>query len=444
MTYEFKIHDFWLPPELWRECLRWATLPPSGRPPLHDAPTCVEPWSLSYPNDTFLFEGPDICYFYEQSALYPMKRRLPLVSKLWAALSIEFLYECIVLDQKRGMVDRLLVTLRQPNKGAELARFIKRIDIERDDSPLSNVQDLFITFLSILPELRVLRCWKDNLFQPLYITLEDQPELCKLNTLAVVPKAIDSINATSSDSELCWKALTISIDSCEGTGIPGELPILNRSMLRLKHLILKFNDIQESSFLSSLSRLQGWSLPCLTHLSFHLYSIRHRGAVKEVVDAFGKQLEFVALTGEGSLTGRDEPLFCQILGAAPNIKEFVFSPRRSDDINIDHLPPARYANVEVVGLPKDVNWGTQGFYWYTRLCAQAFPSLKIFRITGVVVPPNRERNGRQFNEWWVRRAAIDMRSKGIRLEDRTGRDLWEELGMAADEKEDEDATSESK
>jgi hypothetical protein len=438
-TYEYtETRRPWLPPELWRECLRWATLPPSGRLPLHDPPTCLDIWSLSIQYDEFLYEGPDVCYSFEQSALYPTKRKLHLVCKLWAALSAEFLYECIIIDAKSGAnkrLSQLLATLRRSDRGRELAMFVKRIDFDGAISPLTSLQDLFIRTLSILPNLRVLRSWRDRLVQPLYIALKDQPVLRKLSAFLTAPDTIASIDTTLSGSQLPWKALTVVIDAFECPDMPGELPTLNQPMLHLKHLTLVFNDIAEESILLSLSRLQGWSLPSLTHFSFHLYSVEHMGVVKGVVGTFGRQLEFLALTGRSLIRGTDKSWFCELLTAAPNIKEFVFCPRSSDNISFEHLPPAKYGNIEVIGLPVSINYSeeqsTKDCAWYIRLCMQAFPSLRLFRITGVLVPPDPEHERRQFNEFWVRRAAIDLRSKGIRFEDRRGRDLWEQLGTAA-------------
>lgn len=433
IAHKYKISNFWLPPELWRECLRWATLPPSGRLPLHNPPTCLDTWPLSILYDiSSLYEGPDICYFYEQSALYPMKRGLPLVCKLWAALSTEFLYECIALEMKMwtcAPLYQLLVTLQHPNKGPDLARFVKRIDIRSQISPLP---DVFISLFSLVSELRVLRFWKGYLV-PLCI---DQPALGKLNALAIYSGAVALINTPSSNSCPSWKTLTIHVDVWVPTSAPEPLPTLNQPMLHLKDLTLIFHAYGSSRLLLlSLSRLQGWALPALTHLSFHLCGTGNIRALKEVVDAFGKQLEFFALTCDGEGWDNAKSWFCEMLAAVPNIKELVFYPRPYDNISFDQLPPAKYVNVEVVGLPVGIRYAdTEDLSWYTRLCTQAFPSLRIVRITGRLVPPNPEKTPRSYNQFWVRRAAIDLRSKGIRLEDRHGRDLWQDLGTAADEK----------
>jgi hypothetical protein len=422
------MYDLWLPSELWWECLRWATLPTSGHLPLLDPPTCLDTWTSSVPGIVQLYEGPDFCYFYEQLALRLTKRRLPLVCKLWASLSTQFLYECITINQsseRSTCFSQLLNTLQQPNRGAGLAKFVKRIDIESDFSHSADVRNMIITFISILPELRVLRSWRNHLVQPLAVTLKDQPALSKLNDLLAFPNEIASINPT----QVHWKALTVVIDTDHSEE---ELPTLNQPMLYLKYLTLIFDEVDESTIISSLSRLQGWSLPSLTHLSFYLYLTEQRAVVRDVVDVFGKQLEFLAVASD--TTDTNKSWFCEILTAVPNIKEFVFSPQPSDNISFGQLPPAKYTSIEVVGLPVDANY-FEDFSWYTRLCVQAFPSLRTFRITGDITLPNQE-SGRHYNEFWVRGAAINLRSEGIRFEDRTGRDLWEVLGTAADEKED--------
>ena len=293
--------------------------------------------------------------------------------------------------------------------------------------------------LSILPSLHVIRSWGGCLVEPLYITLEDQPALSKLTVPTVATSTIASVNTTSSNNQICWKALTVIIDPSED--MSGELPNLNRPLSHLKYFTLIFNGNTQSTILSSLSTLKEWSLPSLTHLSLHLYSNEHRGAVKDVLRAFGRQIEFFALTGECNMRGTDRPWFCELLTAALNIKEFVFDPQPSDNIDFDQLPPAKYANVEIVGLPVSIQspemQSLKNFSWYIQLCVRAFPSLRIFRITGTLALPSREHMSKLYNSFWVREAAIDLRSKGIRLEDRRGRDLWELLGEAADEMEDE-------
>jgi hypothetical protein len=259
---------------------------------------------------------------YEQSALYPTKRKLPLVCKLCATLSTEFLYECIaigVIREPYTHLEQLLTTLQQTDRGAELAMFVKRIDL---DSGLLHFQDLFTTFL---PGLRILRSWKECLAQPLYITLKEQPALSDLSALLAVGDMVASIDTAPSDSQLRWKALTIIIDVFEYTE---KLPTLNQPIPYLKYLTLIINKIEERDIQGSLSRLQGWSLPSLTHLSFHLYNVELRRAVKDVVGIFGRQLEFFALTGDGTIQRTDKSWFCEMLTAAPNLKELSSALRQ--------------------------------------------------------------------------------------------------------------------
>lgn len=436
---------------MWWECLRWATLPPSGHYPLDDPPTCLDAWPLSIPNHG-LCEGPDVCHFYEQLALYPTKRRLPVVCKQWAALSTEFLYECIALDYEVdacGRLTQLLTTLQDSERGAALAKFVKRIDIESGTEALSKLRGLFNTFLSILPELRVLRPWKYHIIQALDITIKDQPAISKLTAPIIASSTIASVNTTL-HNQICWKALTVVIDTELWDDIPEGLPTINRPMVHLKYLTLVFSSLVQSTIGSSLSSLQNWCLPSLTHLCIHSYGNEDRGAAKGALDVFGKQLELFAFTSDTESRAGTKSWFCEMLTAAPNIKRLVFRPQPSDNISLDQLPPMKYASVSVVGLPMNIDYAdgqhVKDFSWYIRLCMQAFPSLRIFRITGILSLPNRAEKSKWYNNYWVYGAAIDLRAKGVRFEDQSGRDLWEELGMTVNEVEagDEGAGSKSK
>jgi hypothetical protein len=133
--------------------------------------------------------------------------------------------------------------------------------------------------------------------------------------------------------------------------VGGDAPeVLNQPMLHLKYLTLTFNQIQQSSILSSLSRRQGWTPPSFTHLSFHFYGLKHRDAVMNVANVFGKQLEFFALTGFGQ-EDTSKSWFCEMLAVAPNTKYFAFYPQLNDNIRFNQLPYTKCSNiVEVVGI----------------------------------------------------------------------------------------------
>ena len=104
-----------LPPELWRECMHWATLPPSGRLPLDDSLTMLDPWPVGMPPTYYHYLYPGTAYGFEQSCLYTTKRALMLVSKAWAEIAVEFMYESLVIGHFGvGRPEQVIAVLEDP------------------------------------------------------------------------------------------------------------------------------------------------------------------------------------------------------------------------------------------------------------------------------------------------------------------------------------------
>ena len=145
-----------LPPESWEECLRWATLPPSGRLPLNDPSTSLDPWPVGIPPIPFPYLQPEAAYGYEQSRLYTTKRTLMLVSKTWAELAVRFMYESLVIENFGvGRLDKVITAL-EGSAGFLLDKWkwVKRIDIWFSDPAARD--DICTRLARIgLPNLRV-------------------------------------------------------------------------------------------------------------------------------------------------------------------------------------------------------------------------------------------------------------------------------------------------
>jgi hypothetical protein len=225
-----------------------------------------------------------------------------------------------------------------------------------------------------------------------------------------------------------WHSLTILMD--KDNDHFDELPKICQPLSYLKYLTLTLDCYQQDSDIA-LTALQSWMLPSLTHLTFHFYLSGSGTCVKDAVEIFGKQLIFLAFTGwEDPKWGTQ---FESVLEAAPNLQEFVFSPFSSRKSASDQLPSIKHTNIYIVGFPEDARTiELEDFLWYSNLCMETFPSLSVFRITGVVNPPDRHRKPISYNNFWVRRAAMHLKDRGIRLEDRSGRDLWEKLSERAE------------
>jgi hypothetical protein len=343
-----------------------------------------------------------------------MKRQLPLVCRQWSAISTEFLYENLPLSPTRNRDGaKLLQMFQVAERGSYLARLVKRIDLDLDQYQLQNVY----TLLPLLPSLRVMRSFRRDLLQPLPMWLDNVPLITHLSSVSLDPPMMGSlISANAGQAD--WRSLTIIMKYIE------KLPKIYQPLSYLKYLTVTLSNYEKESD-NALTALQSWMLPSLTHLSFHFYSSGHGTCVKDAVEIFGKQLVFLAFTGWNDPNWGTQ--FYGVLEAAPNLREIVISPHYSHRGGLNQEPSIKHINIRIVGFAVDShesNW--EKFSWYSSICREIFPSLSAFRITGVVPDPSR-----WYSNFWVRRAAIDLKDRGIRLEDRSGRDLWEELSESA-------------
>ena len=156
--------------------MRWATLPPSGRLPLDDPPTTLDPWPVGLLDIPFPYVQPEAAYGFEQSCLYPTKRALMLVSKAWAELAVEFMYESLVIDYFGvGRRYEVLEAL-EGSAGFLLKKWVKRIDIW---FPYQGAADLICEELARIgfPNLRVQYMFPDSGISEVVprILLSEQP-----------------------------------------------------------------------------------------------------------------------------------------------------------------------------------------------------------------------------------------------------------------------------
>jgi len=159
--------------------MRWATLPPSGRLPLDDPPTALGPYpvGMSYKLNLFLY--PETAYGFEQSCLFPTKRALMLVSRAWADLAVEYMYESLVIDGFGvGRPEQVFATL-EGSASFVLKKWVKRVDILQHRSTSNRVCERLARIG--LPNVRV-----QNIFYHRHMEMAPFVDLLSEQTLHLV------------------------------------------------------------------------------------------------------------------------------------------------------------------------------------------------------------------------------------------------------------------
>ena len=408
-----------LPLELWRECIRWATLPLSGRLPLSDPPTCLSPWVPGCLTHGVFPEAPDFSYAYEQHEVYPTKRALMLVCKDWTELTTEFLYESILVDLYGiESSEKFVDVLQTPVRGSRLAWWVKRVDMDAKITvPVLTIQEL-------CPNLRVFCMFvvgSNN--QGHY--LDCIPFLhpgSHLTTLSVTPMTLSAILEASPSILDRWRNLTIIIEDFatgSGAGTTTPVPILPPlpQLLSLTIVSFRWNGA------ASLVPISSWSCPLLTHLSIHFWN--EFSDVIELVEHFGPQLAFFAFTLPESHIKWE--ILYPFLKAMPNLKGLV-TPQISERITSDEQGPLRefrHPNIEVLGVPIPYQVRDRGAE-YAQNAHVLFPNLRVIRITGAQTEHTAaycRENPQKDKLKRLQSFAHILEGLGVILEDPTGEDV---------------------
>jgi len=390
-----------LPPELWRECIRWATLPPSGRLPLDDTLTTLDPCPVGMPHDFYRFLYPETAYAFEQSRLYPTKRALMLVSRAWAELAVEFMYESLVINYFGvGRPERVFAALEGP-AGLVLKKWVKRVDIFRCPRPPQ--KDYVCERLARvgLPNLRVQNMVNngDKEVGPLQNSLSEQP----LHLIeACGSPVLDRLTSRDFGSLRC---LTLWVVELLVT--PLHLP----SNLRRLTIILRETACLRVQTL--FSTRDSSALPNLTHLALHHRDRSPDRLVRsmEIINHIGPQLRHLTLTvNVGVQDWRNGDDLCTILCVCAQLRELVIpSPLASWEAE-----PGDYGHsiLQTLGIP--TTW-KEDFESCIGIFSRrgAFPKLGVIRLLSQYgdTAPNP----------WIKPYALHLRGHGIRLEDHCGR-----------------------
>ena len=398
-----------LPPELWHECMRWATLPPSGRLPLDDPSTTLDPWPVEMPHIPYLYLYPEAAYGFEQSCLYPTKRALMLVSKAWAELAVEFMYEILVIEHFGvGRIGQVLAALGG-SAGFPLKKWVKRIDIWFRHQAAGGYICEVLARIGF-PNLRVQYMFPDQHLQRVAprVLLSEQP------LQLVVPCGSPFFAHLKSQGEAFGSLRCLTLWIIEPLPTPFLLP---SNLRRLIIIVDPTTDFLVQTFFSTHDSI---AVPNLTHLTLHLIGNASDGLLRsmEFINHIGPQLRYLALTAVSVArywTGVD---FRTILGVCTQLTELVI-PSYVGIREVDH-DDYRHSNLQTLGIPIPLR-ASEKFYrsipdiFYRR---EAFPNLTTIRLI-TIWPSHGEVRVNQ----WLEPYALRLRGHGIRLEDQSGRDV---------------------
>ena len=386
--------------------MRWATLPPSGRLPLDDPSTTLDPWPVGMPFIPFPHLHPEAAYGFEQSRLYQDKRALMLVSKAWAELAVEFMYESLVIERFGvGRVGQVLAAL-EGSTGFLLKKWVKRIDIWFRD-PAAN-DHIYERLARIgLPNLRV----QYNFPHP-YLMKLAPPILLSEQPLQLVESYRSQVFAHPK-SQRSLRCLTLWIVE-EPLPTPFLLP---SNLCRLNIIVYTAAYFLVQNFFSTRDSI---TLPNLTHLTLHLKHSAPDGLFRsmEFINRIGPQLRHLTLTSISMArdwTGID---LRTILCVCTQLTELVIPSHvgiREADRN-DY----RHSILQTLGIPIPLRDDEQDYRSFSDIFSrrEAFPKLTIIRLIFVW-----STHGEMESNRWLEPYALRLRGHGIRLEDHSGRDV---------------------
>jgi hypothetical protein len=394
-----------LPPELWRDCIRWATLPPSGRLPLHDAPTTLDPWPVGMPHILLPYLQPEAAYGFEQSCLYPTKRALMLVSKAWAELAVEFMYESLVIGHFGvGRVEQVIAAL-EGSAGFLLKRWVKRVDIWDLVAMSYNLERLARIGL---PNLRV-----QHTFLSRNLELAPSPILLSERPLHLVERGGSlGFGRLMSPGEVLENLRCLTLSISQPLPTPFFLP---SNLRRFTIIVFETAHFRVQDFCSTRDSV---ALPNLTHLTVHHIDPASDRFMRsmELINRIGSQLRHLTLTSICDARDWTEVDFGAILRVCAQLTELVISPHMST--READLSDYRHSNLQTLGITVSLGTSQPDYlsFFDIFLRREAFPRLSAIRLISM----STVQGGMGANRWLVL-YALRLIGHGIRLEDHLGR-----------------------
>ena len=392
-----------LPPELWRECIRWATLPPSGRLPLDDSLTTLDPCPVGMTHELHRFLYPETAYEFEQSCLYPTKRALMLVSRAWAELAVEFMYESIVINHFGvGQPEQVFAAL-EGSAGLVLKKWVKRVDIFRCLPP--HQKDYVCERLARigLPNLRV-----QNMLYNRHMAMVPSENLLSEQLFNFIEASGSPVldRLASFGSLRC-----LTLWMVKPLLTPFHLPSTLRRLTIISY---------ETTYLrvpNIFSTRDSFALPNLTHLTLHHRNRSPDRFVRsmEIINHIGPQLRHLTLTAAGGHRDWNGGDLCTILRVCTQLTELVIP----FPLATWKAEPGDYGHsiLQTLGIP--IAWNTSELDFGSAIGIfsrrEAFPKLGTIRLV--------TQRGDRAPKPWIEQYALRLRGHGIRLEGCCGRPL---------------------
>jgi len=393
-------------------CMRWATLPKSGREPLDSPATAIDKWPAEYPIPEYQLpaRGPEVAYPWEQSQLYFTKRSLMLVCKDWEALAMEYMYESLVVELFRVGEPETLFTLLQTTKlGERFRRWVKRVDAHWNTrSALAKL------LMDDLPNAQVQRFWLpcNPTGHEVYFHTEF-PSTFQPHTIEISPRHFYVACTPTHQVAARPRHLSLHLRGPH-TNLRLNSHIHFQNLQYLALIVPKPLNYVEETFLAIT---EFWTCPVLTHLCINVWdtTLVCPSLIPNLVSCLGRtlrHLEILAPTTASSLHS--------ILQACPNITTLVVSAPLSMVLPIGYQ--LQHTELQTVGL------GVYGPNTWTLLSSlsdrELFPKLSLVRI---VTPQSHWRKPslrvRYADDDPLRLSAIQLLKHEIRFEDCTGADL---------------------
>jgi len=393
-----------LPPELWRECMRWATIPPSGRLPLDDSLTALDPWPTGIPRELHRFLYPETAYGFEQSRLYRTKRALMLVSRAWAELAVEYMYESLVIGHFGvGRSEQVFAAL-EGSAGFMLKKWVKRVDVW-----LPSQSDYVCERLA---RIGLLNLRVQNRFYKHHIGTVPFGNLLSEQPLHLVePCGSPILNRLTSRGEAFGSLRCLTLWMVKPLPKPLHLP---SNLCRLTIIAFETDHLRVQNIFSTRDSV---ALPNLTHLALHhRYPAPYRFVrFIEIISHIGPQLRHLTITANRSAGDWTGPDLCTILCVCTQLTELVIpSPRatwKADPGDYKH------STLQTLGFPLMSSTSELDFKSYFGIFSrrEAFPTLGTIRLVLWRV--------KRADRPWVETYALHLRVHGIGLEDCCGHPL---------------------
>jgi len=346
---------------------------------------------------------PEIAYGFEQSCLYPTKRALMLVSKVWAALAVEFMYESLVIDHFGvGRPEQVFAAL-EGSASSVLKKWVKRVDIFRHSPPKDSVCEGLARIG--LPNLRV-----QNMFYKCQTGMVPFGNVVPEQPLHLVePCGSPILDRLTSRGEAFGSLRCLTLWMVKPLPKPLHLP---SNLCRLTIIAFETDHLRVQSIFSTRDSV---ALPNLTHLALHHQQFRAPYPFVrfiEIVNHIGPQLRHLTMTENYRARDWTGPDLCTILCVCTQLTELLIpsplSTWKADPDDYGH------STLQTLGITIRLNTCQVDFGSCFRIFSRrdAFPKLGTIRLVS--------RRGKILYRSWLAPYTLQLRGRGIQLEDSCG------------------------